>query len=184
MDLVARVAGIRIEGPLEVAQAAFAAVVAPVRRAAPETLARVIGREERHAAGVAVNERRPHRKTEVLLRCHVGNRVVHEHGVELPAEPDRPHVALRVPAFGIEHAAHLEHAGREVHEGHREVLLEVGRVAAPAGTKLENCSERHAGVSQHRSPEEPGLFRVVLGRRQDRPPLGQVAVQPREFVHA
>jgi hypothetical protein len=48
---------------------------------------------------------------------HVGDRVVDEHGVEAPAEPDRPHVPLDVLALGVELPADLEHAVRQVDQG-------------------------------------------------------------------
>ena len=69
---------------------------------------------------------------QVVERRHVVDGVVDEDAVERPVEPNRPHVALDVPALRIELPAHRQHAGRRVDQGHLEVRLEVGGVVAAA----------------------------------------------------
>jgi hypothetical protein len=74
-----------------------------------ERLGDVVGDEQRDPAGAAVLERRREHPAEIVLGGHVRDRVVNEHGVERPAEPDRAHVALDVLALGVQPAAHVEH---------------------------------------------------------------------------
>ena len=62
--------------------------MAAVVRGRPEVLADVVRREERAAARPAVNVRRLDRPPQVCFGRHVADRIVHEDGVELPAEPE------------------------------------------------------------------------------------------------
>ena len=74
----------------------------PCDGARRERLARAVGDEQRDAAGARVREGRPHAVAQVVLGRHVRDRVVHEHGVERPPEPERPHVAEDVLAVRIQ----------------------------------------------------------------------------------
>jgi len=69
-----------------------------------------------------------HGQTKVSLAGHVVHGVVHEHGVEIPAESDRAHVALEVIALRVQ----------------------------PPG------------------PIQRRLLRILLGRRDQGPPAGQI----------
>ena len=75
-----------------------------------EGLGREVGADQHHAAGPAVHERRLHRKSQVFRGCHVTHSVVHEHAVELAAESNSPHVALKMLALRVEPLADLDHS--------------------------------------------------------------------------
>jgi hypothetical protein len=53
----------------------------------------------------------------------------------------------------------------------------------PAGAELEDVDDLSAGMVEDDLTVLGGLLRVVLGGRQQRPPRGEVAVQPRELLH-
>ena len=94
------VGGIRIRGPLEVADAAAVATVdAAVVGPWFERLSDVIRHEDRDAATSGVHERGLDRPPQIGLSGHVVDRVVHEDRVERAGEADGAHVALLVLAF-------------------------------------------------------------------------------------
>ena len=69
---------------------------------------RNVGTEEGEAPGLEVRAGGGHRGAQVLRRRQVVDGVVDEHGVEGPAEPDAPHVALDVLEIRVEAAADVE----------------------------------------------------------------------------
>ena len=131
-----------------------------------EILADVIGREQRGAARLAVQVRRLDGALQVLLRRHVDDRIVNEHGVEPAAEPDGPHVAFDMLAFRIELAAHLEHARRHVDQCHGEPPLRCEALFPPPLPSSRMRAARSCTPGQQRLLVERGFFGVVLGRRQ------------------
>ena len=106
-----------------------------------------------------------------------------EHRVEAPPEPDRTHVALEVLALGVQAAADLEHGGGQVDERELEPGLHVRGVVPAARAELEHLGDLAPGVVLDHLSVLGGLLGVVLRRREQRPPLGQVAVQAGEVVH-
>jgi hypothetical protein len=130
-----------------------------------------------------MRQRRLEHGREILGRRDVRDRVVHEHRVERPTEPDGAHVALDVLTFGIEPTAHRQHRRRSVDERQSERALEVRGVVAAAASQLEDVP--HARVA--RPDQDPsvllGLGGVVLGGRQQRPPVGELSVEPGEIGH-
>ena len=138
VDLEARVARIGVGRPLEVPQrAAVGAVVAAVVCAGRERLARAVGDEERDAARPRVGEGRPEAGAQVVLGREVHDRVVHEDGVEGPAEPERPHVAEDVLAARVERAAEASICGERSESVHVNRSLQVGGVVAAARAELQ-----------------------------------------------
>jgi hypothetical protein len=106
---------------------------------------------------------------------------VDEHRVEGPTEPDRPHVALDVLALRVQAPADLEHAGRAVDEREVEPCLQVRGVVPAAGAELEHLLDRDLRAVLDEGTVLRGLVRVLLWSRQERPPLGEVAVQAWQF---
>ena len=180
VDGVGVVPGVRVPGPLQVAQSAPAAVVAPaVGHRRVEVLPQVIGCEERGPARLAVHVGRLDGSPEVGLRRHVYDGVVHEDAVELPPEADATHVALDVLALRVEVPAHPEHVGRAVDERQVEARLEVGGVVAAAAPELEQRLCRPLTVLQQGALVEGRLLGVLGRGRQQRPPVGQLAIELR-----
>jgi len=68
----------------------------------PECVLDVVGNEQGQACWAAVRERGPDHPRQVGTAGDVVHGVVHEHGVEGAAEPNRPHVPVHVLAFGVE----------------------------------------------------------------------------------
>jgi len=106
-----RVVGVGVPAVLEVVGAPVVSVAAAAVGPWLEVLAQVVGREEGGATGPAVDVGGLDGGAQVLERRHVVDRVVDEDAVERPVEADRPHVALDVPAHGVELPAHLQHPG-------------------------------------------------------------------------
>jgi hypothetical protein len=119
------VVGVGVPVPFEVAEPSPAVVVSAVAGPRPEALPDEVRDEQGHAAGAEVNGGRLHGGPEVVARGHVVDGVVHEHRVELTAEPERPHVRLDVVAFGVDRPAEREHPRRQVGERHVEVALQM-----------------------------------------------------------
>jgi hypothetical protein len=112
--------------PLDVTQRApVVAVVPSVTGPGLEGLARTVRHEHGDATRPRVREGRLHARPEIVLCRQVHHRVVHEHDVERPAEPERPHVAEDVLAVGVQLAAQRQHLRGEVSEGAGEALLQV-----------------------------------------------------------
>ena len=133
--------------------------------------------EQRRPAGAEMQGNVFQRRAKVVLRRDVGNRVVHEHGIEGAPEPQRPHVALDVLAFGVQRLAQREHLRREIGQRARELRLEVRRVVAAARAQLEE----RPGLGQlvlDQAAVARGLAGVVCGRSQEVEPRCEVAVDP------
>ena len=177
VDLVRRVARVVVDRPLEVAQRApVRAVVAAVRGAGRERLAREVGHEQRHAARARVRESRADAVAEVALGRHVRDRVVDEDGVERPPEAQRAHVAEHVLALGIQLPAQRQHLRGEVGQRAREASLQVRGVVAAARAQLEQRLRLRQGLEDQ--PLVTGcLDRVVLGGGEQMEPGRKVAVQ-------
>ena len=174
---------VRIPGPLEVPQRAVGPVVPAVVGGRLEGLGHRVGDEQRHPARPGVLERRREHRPQVVLGRHVRDRVVHEHRVERPPQPHRTHVALDVLALGVEPSAHRQHLRRAVDEREPEVGLQVRGVVAAARTELQDLARLAPGALDEQPAVVLGLLGVLLGRREQRPPLGELAVEPRRLVH-
>ena len=166
VDRERRAAGVGRVRPLEVAQRTpVVAVVPAVVGSRLERLAGVVGDEDGHTSGSRVGERGLHAGAQVVLGRQVHHRVVDEHGVERPSEPERPHVAEDVLAVGVQLAREGQHLRRDVGQGAREVLLEVRRVVAAARAELEQrACVRHLLEDERAIPLR--LDRVVRRRGQ------------------
>ena len=126
VDLVRRVRRVRVGHPFEVAQrSAVVTVVTAVRGAQGERLARVVRHEDGDAAGPRVRVSGRHAVGEHVLARHVRDRVVHEHDVEGPSEPQRAHVPEDVLAVRVQLAREREHLRREIGQRAREMRLQV-----------------------------------------------------------
>ena len=174
-----RVVRVRVPGPLQVPQRAVRPVVPAVVGGRLERLRHRVRDEQRHPAGAAVLERRREHRPEVLLGRHVRDRVVHEHRVERPPQPHRTHVALDVLALGVEPPAHRQHLRRAIDEREPEVGLQVRRVVPAARTELQDLARLAARSPRRAAGGSPRPPRVLLRRREQRPPLGELAVEPR-----
>ncbi len=153
-------------------------VVRPVRGFRPERLGRAVRRDHDDTARAARVERCGARAAQVVLGGRVHHGVVHEHGVELPPESYRPHVAAAMLALGVQAAAHSEHVGRQVDQRHLEMCLQVARVVPFTAPQLEHISHgRVGGLQQARG--EGRFLAVVLRRRDDWPPHREVVVEPK-----
>src|SRR5260370_24455615 len=119
-----------------------------------------------------------HLRPQIRFGSHVADRVMNEHHVEGAAESERANVALDVLALWVELPTHREHLRRKIHQGHREMRLEVERAVASARTKLEHS----AGCRLGRLAEDPhdvSRFSPALPRiTEDRPPLPHLAAEP------
>ena len=121
---------------------------------------------------------------QVVEGGQVTHRVVDEDRVEQPAQAQRAHVALDVLAVRVDAPALLEHAVRQV--GQRDVLnlsLVVPGVIAAAGAKLEQRARRRVARLDDRLEVERRLLAVLLGRRKQVEPVGEVGVGPRQLIH-
>ena len=97
--------------------------------------------------------------------------------IEGAPEIHRAHVALAMLAFGIQRVADGEHLRRQIDQRHFEFRFEIERIVTAARSKLENRARRRvARLSQH-SRKERRLVRIVFGRREERPPFGELVVQ-------
>jgi hypothetical protein len=137
-----------------------------------------VGNEQRHPAGLAVLERRSEHPAEIVLGGHVRDRVVHEHRVERPPQPNRTHVALEVLALGVEPAAHVEHLRRAVDKRELERRLHVGRVVAAARTELDDRPRLTVRRLEDQARVLGRLFGVVVRCREQRPPVGELPIEP------
>ena len=124
----------------------------------------MVGREEGGAAGPAVDPGRLDGGAQVFERRHVVDGVVDEDAVERPVEADGAHVALDVPALGVELLAHRQHPGRQVDEGHLEVRLEVGGVVAAAAAEFEGSSGSAVRGFEQVPEVDAGFLLVLVGR--------------------
>ena len=106
-----------------------------VRRRA-ESLAHMVGSEERGPSQLAVDEGRFDGLPQIRGSGYVADRVVDEDSVEGPAEPHAPHVTLHVLAFRIDRTAHGKHLRRAVDERHLETRFQMRRVVAATASKL------------------------------------------------
>ena len=113
-----RVGGVRVMHVFEEGQVDFVATRRSVQRLRwPEGLAILIWRADKDAAALQVRPRCCERCAEVILREHVRDRVVYQHGVERSFEPHLVHIAKvvldpRIQAFGVR-----EHPRRDVNGG-------------------------------------------------------------------
>ncbi len=100
-----------------------------------------------------------------------------------PRRTSRPRRTVRMSPrrcshSGLSRRETVEHRVGEVDERHREARLEVQRVVAAAAAELEHLAHRdRCRVDDVR--REGGLLGVLLRRRDQRPPRGEVAVEPR-----
>jgi hypothetical protein len=130
-----------------------------------------------------VDRRGAHGRGEVVLGEQIVDGVVDEHGIELGADPHRSHVAFQVTAPGVEASAHVEHCRSEVDERHLEMPLEVPCVAAAAAAELEDVADGNLRRLHHHPRVQLGLLRIVLGRRDERPPLGELGIEQGPLRH-
>ena len=112
-----------------------------------------------------------------VLGRHVVDRVVDQHRVELPSEPNRPHVADRVGGLWIQPAGHGEHRLRQIDQGQREAVRQVTGQVPAARSELEHLGPIGGGRRLQQRRRERRLLRVLLRRRDQRPPVGQFAVE-------
>jgi len=85
-------------------------------------------------------------------------------------------MSLEVPALGVEPAGDIEHPLREVDQRQGEVGLQVDGVVAAATPQLQDL----AHGDRRRTEDARGVGRllgVLLRRGDQRPPLGQLAVE-------
>ena len=97
--------------------------------------------------------------------------------VERPAQAKRPHVADEVLGSRDERTADLEHRRRQVGQRERDRVGQVRHQVAAARAELEQRLERAGDVVAEEVEAVRGLVGVLLGRRQQREPRGEVAVQ-------
>ena len=145
VNLDGRVARIGVGGPLHVAHASAFEIAASVVRARLEGLAHLIGHEQGDASGPAVDEGCLHCRPQVHGGSHVTDGVVDEDGIKRPAEPKRPYVAFYVLALGIACTVHSEHLGRNVHERHREMILQMEGIDSAPRSKVQHRARRRFG---------------------------------------
>jgi hypothetical protein len=97
--------------------------------------------------------------------------------VESAIETQRPHVPHQVLAPGIDHATHRQHGGRDVGERQPKSMLEVGGEAAAPGAQLEQSGALAGDLGVEPPQQVFGLAGVLLGRREERPPGGELVVE-------
>src|SRR5713101_2688662 len=95
-----------------------------------ERLADKVRDKKRDATRAAVLVRGFHHRPQIRFGRHVADRVMNEHHVEGAAESQCANVALNVLALWVELPTYREHLGRKIHQGHREMRLEVERAVA------------------------------------------------------
>jgi hypothetical protein len=168
---------IRIPRPFgETGLAAGRVTAAATAAGRVERLRGVIGHEHRDAAGTAMRERRLDHLAEVAFAGHVVDGVMDEDRVEHPAQPDHPHVTLKVRALGVEFARHGQHLLGEVDERQVHPALQTRGDVAAATAQIQHLAHRNRRRTEHRG-QVRGLFRVLPQRRDQRPPAGQIPVQ-------
>ena len=168
---------IRIKTPLEVSQGAIGPVVSAVMGERRKALARAVRGDEGGAAGPCVEEGGLEGAKEISLRRHVHDRVMDEHAIERPAEPDGPHVSAGVPALWVKAPARGQHSGREVHQGEVEPSLQVEGVVAAARAQFQNRSRRSAAMLAKKPAKGPRFYLVIGGAREKGPPRRQIAIE-------
>ena len=82
-----------------------------MRRRGQECFAREVRGEQCDAAWAAVFQGDRHRLTQIGFRGQILDRVVNQHRVERPPQPQRAHVALDALALRIRTLTNREHAG-------------------------------------------------------------------------
>jgi hypothetical protein len=169
---------------VQVAKGAVGAVVAAVLAALDEPLRDEVGDEQDGAAGAAVLDRGHDRRPQIVLGRQVRDRVVDEDGVEGPPQSDRAHVALGVLALRVQPPADGQHRRGEVDQRHPQVPLQVRGVVAAAAAELEDLLERAVDGLAHQPQVGRGLRGVLLGGREQRPPVGELVVKGRRLGHA
>ena len=170
---------IRIPDPLDAAKRTGPVVTGVKLRPFAERFADVIGREQGGAARARVRERRRRDGGEIGARRHVGDRVVHEHRVELAREAQRPHVARQVLAIRVERLRQRQHPGREVGQRAAKVALHEAGVAAGAGAQLQQRSAARRARAFQRGDVRGRLVRVIGDRIEQAVPRCQLPVQQR-----
>ncbi len=153
------------------------AVVAAMAGGGCEALTGVVGYEEGHTAGCAVNVGGLHGPAQVRLCGHVRDGIVDEDGVKLPAQPHAAHIAFDVNTLRVEIAADPQHAWRAVDQGQFVVGFQMGRVVAAAAAQFEYGVGRGAAGSVQHLVEKGCFVGIVFGRREQRPPCGQFRIE-------
>ncbi len=141
------VARIGIPGPL--AEACRPAVVVDAATAAAgqlgERVLDMVGYEKQEPAWPAVGRGRLDHPAQVGDADDIVDRVVHQHGVERPPEPHRPHVTLPVSALGVEPPRGGQHVSGNVHQRQAEQALQVHGDVTAAAAEIEDLAGASAG---------------------------------------
>ena len=171
------VARIRVSDPLQETHAPLVRVISSMVGVGDKSLAHLIWDDHRHTTRSQVLECGLHHGAQFCLGRHVADGVVNEDSIENPAKPDGAYVPLDVVAFGVERLTDGEHSRGLIHKRHCEARLEVGGVVADARPELEYVAWCGFTSLGERATEESCFFPVLLGGREDRVPLGQLAVE-------
>ena len=101
-----------------------------------------IRRDEDGAARTTMEVRCVNGGAEIVFVCHVADRIVYEHSIELAsqAQSKSPHVSFVVLALGIEPATVRQHSRRQVDERHSKLALQKRSVVAAATSQFEECA--------------------------------------------
>src|SRR5260370_39141744 len=100
-----------------------------------------------------------------------------EDRVEGAAESQCANVASDVLALRVELATYQEHPRREIHQGHREVRLEVEGAVSAAGTELEHSERCRPGRLAEDANDVSRFAAGFLRIPEDRPPFRQLVVE-------
>jgi hypothetical protein len=143
-----------------------------------EGLAHVVGQHDGHASGPAVHGGGAERLAHRVRRRGVDDGVVDQHNVEAAIEAQGPHIPQDVLALGVDRAVDRQHRRRDVGEGEAEAVLEVRGEAAAPRAQFQQGGAVSDLVGAETGLEILGLFAVVLGWREQRPPFGELIVKP------
>ncbi len=147
-------------------------------------LQRYIRRDDKDAARVQVGMRSAQRRREVGPAVHMRDRVIHENGVERPAEPAGPHIAFDKRTAGIQLLRLGEHGGTQIKAGDLKLPLQVQDVLPASATDVQqrNCFAR--GVLANQSGNVLAVVRVFSSRiAPHRPQPCQVGIKMAGVLH-
>jgi len=177
VDKVGRVAWVRIGRPLQEADATLVGVVSTVVGVLDKCLAHEVGREKGGPTRAAMVEGGLQYCTQIGFRRHVADGVVNENAVESSAQTKRANVALEVLALGVERAAHCEHVRGDVNQSHMKSRLKVRGVVPTTRSQLQEAAGGGIDRLFQHAFEERSLLAILRGRREGRPPHGELAVK-------
>ena len=114
--------------------------------------------------------------------CGVHDGVMYEHDIELTRQAQGSHVADEVLAAGVKRLTDGQHPGGTVGQREVEVCFQMRGQASASTSELQQCRPTWCGYGWQSPQEIIRFLGIVLWRRKERPPFGELVVEARPWL--